>query len=95
MFESGGELDSGQVGITQFEVISSSPETNTSLIRCNPVTGRTHQIRLHLAEWGFPIIDDPIYGPNGDRSSRKTQNVGISLTSTKLKIEALDIDLSL
>ncbi|MCR9131031.1 MAG: pseudouridine synthase [bacterium] len=92
VFESGGELDSGQVGITHFEVISSSPETNTSLIRCNPITGRTHQIRLHLAEWGYPIIDDPIYGPNGDRSSRKTQNVGISLISKQLYIPSLGIN---
>ena len=91
VFESGGKLDSGQVGITKFEVIASSPETNSSLIRCNPITGRTHQIRLHLTEWGYPIIDDPIYGPNGDTSSKRTQNVGISLTSTKLRIESLDI----
>lgn len=94
VFESGEALDSGQLGITKFEVIETSPESNSSLIRCNPVTGRTHQIRLHLAEWGYPIIDDPIYGPNGDTSSKRTQNVGISLTSTKLKIEALGIELS-
>ncbi len=92
VFESGGELDSGQLGITHFEVISSSPDTKTSLIRCNPITGRTHQIRLHLAEWGYPIIDDPIYGPHGDRSSRKTQNVGISLISKHLYISSLDIN---
>lgn len=32
-----------------------------SVVRCFPKTGRTHQIRLHLAWIGFPIINDPLY----------------------------------
>jgi 23S rRNA pseudouridine1911/1915/1917 synthase len=35
-----------------------------SLIRAVPRTGRTHQIRVHLAEAGYPIVGDKIYGPN-------------------------------
>lgn len=35
-------------------------------VTCEPVTGRTHQIRLHLQHWGFPIWDDPLYGPDVD-----------------------------
>jgi 23S rRNA pseudouridine1911/1915/1917 synthase len=35
-----------------------------SVIRAVPRTGRTHQIRVHLAEIGFPIVGDKIYGPN-------------------------------
>lgn len=34
----------------------------TSLVKCKPVTGRTHQIRLHLQLIGFPIANDPCYG---------------------------------
>ncbi|RLN65657.1 hypothetical protein BBJ28_00001824 [Nothophytophthora sp. Chile5] len=34
----------------------------TSLLQCKPVTGRTHQIRLHLQLLGFPIANDPCYG---------------------------------
>ncbi|XP_008284563.1 pseudouridylate synthase RPUSD2 [Stegastes partitus] len=34
----------------------------TSVVRCLPLTGRTHQIRVHLQYLGFPIINDPIYG---------------------------------
>ena len=90
VFESGPELDSGQDGITEFEVIESN--VDSSRIKCHPITGRTHQIRLHLAEWGYPIIDDPIYGPNGDTSSRRTQNVGISLVSKSLQIPCLDVN---
>jgi len=93
VFESGADIDSGQVSITEFEVVES--RNSKSLIKCRPITGRTHQIRLHLAEWGFPIYDDPIYGHNGDNSSKRTQNVGISLVSSRLNIKSLNIDLNL
>ncbi len=33
-----------------------------SLVRCTPRTGRTHQIRVHLAAAGHPILGDEIYG---------------------------------
>lgn len=36
--------------------------TNTTTLKINPLTGRTHQIRLHLAYIGHPIIGDPLYG---------------------------------
>src|SRR5438046_10754135 len=35
-----------------------------SVIRAIPRTGRTHQIRLHLASIGHPIVGDKIYGPD-------------------------------
>ena len=35
-----------------------------SLIQCRPLTGRTHQIRIHLAHAGHSIVGDKIYGPD-------------------------------
>ncbi|CAO3580822.1 unnamed protein product [Absidia cylindrospora] len=34
----------------------------TSLVRCRPITGRTHQLRVHLRYLGYPIANDPVYG---------------------------------
>jgi hypothetical protein len=34
----------------------------SSLVRCKPQSGRTHQIRVHLRYLGYPIANDPIYG---------------------------------
>jgi 23S rRNA pseudouridine1911/1915/1917 synthase len=38
-----------------------------SLLELRPETGRTHQIRVHLAENGHPVLGDPIYGPKSRR----------------------------
>ena len=49
-----------QAAVTKFKVHQRS--ANRSLIEANPITGRTHQIRVHLAHAGLPIIGDKIYG---------------------------------
>lgn len=38
------------------------PLQGAALVRCRLETGRTHQIRVHLADHGFPLLGDPVYG---------------------------------
>lgn len=47
---------------TLFEFIFYDEESDTSVIKCFPKTGRTHQIRVHLRSLGYPIANDQMYG---------------------------------
>ena len=48
---------------TIFRRVSYDAESDTSIVECTPVTGRTHQIRLHLQHLGFFIVNDGLYNP--------------------------------
>jgi 23S rRNA pseudouridine1911/1915/1917 synthase len=54
----------GAASLTRFERLASvdAPSVGLSLLRCRLVTGRRHQIRVHLAARGWPIVGDPVYG---------------------------------
>ncbi|OBA21841.1 pseudouridine synthase [Metschnikowia bicuspidata var. bicuspidata NRRL YB-4993] len=53
--------ENGKPAETEFFRISYDPKSNTSIVKCHPLTGRTHQIRVHLQYMGHPIANDPIY----------------------------------
>src|SRR5262249_18706288 len=52
----------GKAAITQYKVIAEDASTNRALVRCRLQTGRTHQVRIHLAHIGAPVIGDLVYG---------------------------------
>jgi 23S rRNA pseudouridine1911/1915/1917 synthase len=41
-----------------------------ALVECRPTTGRRHQLRVHLASVGLPIVGDAVYRPSGQRPAR-------------------------
>ena len=55
---------------TRYEVMRPLPG-DLSLVRCELVTGRTHQIRVHLSARGWPILGDRLYGGRTDRMTRQ------------------------
>ena len=54
----------GRASTTFYEILSESsgPLSGLSLLKCRLVTGRTHQIRVHLKALNLPIVGDPVYG---------------------------------
>ena len=58
------ECDDSKLAITDYKVIAQSDAL--SLVVAAPVTGRTHQLRLHFAHIGCPILGDDLYGKPSD-----------------------------
>lgn len=64
------KADRGRRAITHLETVEIL--RGSALVRCTLETGRTHQIRVHLAEHGHPVLGDPLYGKSiGDPELRR------------------------
>lgn len=57
----------GKHAHTDVAVINAFPRAGVTQFRCTLMTGRTHQIRVHLSAHGFPVLCDPIYGRGSSR----------------------------
>ncbi|MCU0681175.1 MAG: RluA family pseudouridine synthase [Polyangiaceae bacterium] len=66
-------LATGKRAVTHLEALASLAGGKATIVRCRLETGRTHQIRVHLAEAaGTPVLGDPLYGrPPADLSLRR------------------------
>ena len=58
----------GKYAKTEFKPLQYNSELNATLIECKPLTGRTHQIRIHLFHVKHSILGDPIYGASFEAS---------------------------
>ena len=68
----------GKDSITHFRVLERF--SKYTLIECTLETGRTHQIRVHMAYIGYPIVNDPVYG-----RSKNTTEYGQYLHSKSIR----------
>ncbi len=66
-------VDGGSPSVTHYEVIKETEIQGFkfSLLKCKLETGRTHQIRVHMAYIGHPLLGDDLYGGNTSLISRQ------------------------
>jgi len=81
----------GREAITHFSVIERYG--GFSLIEIEPKTGRTHQIRVHLAHIGYPVVGDPTYGGRSRAFRSTTVSQAARTALQKLSRQALHAQL--
>lgn len=57
------DLSQGKPSLTHYRVETRNVERSTTIVNLTPYTGRTHQLRVHMAELGHPILGDRLYAP--------------------------------
>ena len=87
--------EKGKEAITHFKVIKRYPKENCTLLEVRIETGRTHQIRVHLAQIGYPIIGDTTYSNGKNKWNIEGQCLHANslefthpTTGKKMKLEA-------
>ena len=80
-------ISKGKRAVTNYktlEIFENNKVPTFSLVECNLETGRTHQIRVHAAHIGHPIIGDPIYS--------RCRKLPIDLCGQVLHAKRLDLN---
>lgn len=70
----------GRAALTRYRV-ERAFKTAAALLECRLATGRTHQIRVHLAHSGHPLIGDPVYGTRAGRAVARSSEVGARIAA--------------
>lgn len=81
------EIPGSTPTLTQYKALRYSKANDLSLIEAELVTGKTHQLRVHLAHLGHPILGDPKYGDQGRNRAAAGKGVHSQLLwSTRLEL---------
>lgn len=74
----------GKMAVTQYKVLAENDKE--SLVELKPVTGRTHQLRVHMAYLGAPIKGDRVYGRVGERLFLHARTLEITIPDGERKV---------
>jgi tRNA pseudouridine32 synthase/23S rRNA pseudouridine746 synthase len=72
----------GKPSITRWRCVASDAAANSSRLELEPLTGRSHQLRIHLQSIGHPILGDALYAP-----------AAVAAASTRLLLHATELAL--
>ena len=72
----------GKPSLTRWQALAYDPVAQVTRVVLEPVTGRSHQLRVHLLSLGHPIVGDSLYGPTD-----------LAAPSTRLMLHATHLDL--
>lgn len=75
-------FDSGKPAHTRYQVLERNRDKNSTRVRLEPVSGRTHQLRVHMLSLGHPMLGDQLYSP-----------LDIQAQAPRLLLHAQDISL--
>ena len=74
----------GRMAVTHYKVLAENEKE--SLVELRPVTGRTHQLRVHMAYLGAPIKGDRVYGKESDRLYLHAQKLEITIPTSDRRV---------
>ena len=78
----------GKPSQTRYWVRHRDEQHNITRVELEPITGRSHQLRVHMLSLGHPIVGDPLYGPAGEAGSGSEQ---ASPSMGRLLLHAADL----
>jgi 23S rRNA pseudouridine1911/1915/1917 synthase len=70
----------GRPALTRYRV-ERAFSAKAAVVECRLATGRTHQIRVHLAHHGHPLIGDPVYGTRAGRAAARSGEAGARIAA--------------
>lgn len=63
--------DTGKPSLTHYRLLNHDVGKNVSRVELEPMTGRTHQLRVHMAAIGHPILGDALYGGKASNQAER------------------------
>ena len=85
------EADGAVKALTRYRVLAS--EGGHTLVLCEPVTGRTHQLRVHFSHLGYPILGDDLYGtasPLMERHALHALSLSVPMPFSRMREDIRD-----